>query len=223
MASRLGHSHTMPEPIFLAPSNSSSIKTFRSGRKLFHDLNILPCGIPVTSMFINHESLPNCYHHHRRRRRGPLGSSFCRVVELKVWISREDPSFWTTFHWFQTPLLKYSGPILCSRVFDLICALTALDGFLATTDFRIDDDNTTVLEPSTSPLVDWVPRYEEHFAQTTRYARGIHFRHLMCTCAHNEDFSWTTALIERCSNTLERRARMVHPAYVPLFFLSNRY
>jgi hypothetical protein len=120
------------------------------------------------------------------------------------------------FHRFSPALKSFrliSTTLLCSEVSDLICSFPLLEDLnLAAGDWPLGDDDLHgphAVPPLTSPaFTGSLELYQmRRMAPITHWLLslpgGIHFRKLVLPWLHEGDNSLTTALVERCSHTLE--------------------
>ena len=104
-----------------------------------------------------------------------------------------------------------SGPgLISSQFFELICSLPLLDDLaIDIHDINKADDDGPLFQPLASPPLTGtlIPNMFEEIEYIARgllgLPSGIHFRRLWCAWNFEEDFQWTTALVDGCSNTLE--------------------
>jgi hypothetical protein len=97
-----------------------------------------------------------------------------------------------------------------SKAFNLICSLPLLEDLsLKIGDVEIDDGDSTVFRPPTSPpltgtLTLNLRRGGDYFVRRLLdLPNGLHFRDLLCTLTRSEGLRWVSALVEGCSDTLE--------------------
>jgi hypothetical protein len=134
-----------------------------------------------------------------------MGSNFTRVDGSKIPL--------VLFHKF-SPTLKslrlVSTALLYSQLFNLVCSFPLLEDLTFTG--RVDDDDLhgpQAVAPTTSHIfIGSLDLYlKEGMAPIVRWLlslpSGIHFRKLTLTWVHEGDSSLTTALVERCSHTLD--------------------
>ena len=134
-----------------------------------------------------------------------MGSNFTSVNGSKI------P--FVPFHKFSPTLKSFrlvSITLPCSQLFNLICSFPLLGDLKFSG--RVDDDDLhgqQAVASSTSPIFTGsLDLYlKEGMAPIIRWLLslpgGIHFRKLTLTWVHEGDSSLTTALVERCSHTLE--------------------
>ena len=143
--------------------------------------------------------------------------AFSRIVRLEVWShpgnSPQSDVSLTPFHTF-SPTLKslriVSTNSSCSQIFTLVRSLPLLED-LCVIDEGMDksDDETTNLQPSTSPALTGSLELDLPYGMEGTARRlfdlpnGLHFRRFVCIRCVEEDLRWIMGLVKRCSDTLE--------------------
>ena len=160
--------------------------------------------------------------------------TFYNVVNLEVWTSLglddRDVSL-VPFHNF-TPILKslrvFTSSIPRSRILDLVCSLPLLEDLAVIDHTHIDglggsDWYQDGFQPSTSPALTGTlelnlkRRMEPTARLLLDLPNGLHFRKLVCRWEIEENVLWTRALVEACSDTLERVDLQVWNSASPSF------
>ena len=140
---------------------------------------------------------------------------FCNVVDLFLWsgIASDDRNVsLVPFHNF-SPVLKslrvITRSVPRSRTLEFACSFPLLeDLFVGDTGSGSDSDQSG-FEPSTSPALTGTlelnlqRRAERTVRLLLSLPSGLHFRRLVCGWRDEKDISWTRALVEACSDTLE--------------------
>ncbi|KAF9786149.1 hypothetical protein BJ322DRAFT_771169 [Thelephora terrestris] len=117
---------------------------------------------------------------------------FSNVVRLVISCAGEFPTFTS------------------SRFLELICSLPLLEDVELEADgIREDGDDGPVFQPRASPpltgclALNLADGIEPVTRGLLALPDGIHFRQFLCTWRYEEEHQWVTALVERCSHTLE--------------------
>ena len=143
-----------------------------------------------------------------------LVQAFSNVVRLELWGMRYFrlrflPLLLTRsrIRWVVSISEQFSAP----RLFNLVCSLPLLEDLqMIGCGIGNYDDNSTILQPPTSPpLTGSLGLYfslgmEPAVRRLLELPNGAHFRKLECAWHLAEDIRWTKAMVERYSDTLER-------------------
>ena len=142
--------------------------------------------------------------------------TFSNVVRLELWnnakIWQESKDSLVPFHNL-SPVVKslrvVSSNLSSSQIFNLVSSLPPLEDLsVVGRGIHTLDRNEVVSQPSISPPLTgtfYIRRWLKHVVrQLLDLPSGLNFREFTCEECLEEDLKWVTALVERCSDTLER-------------------